>query len=143
VEEVVAGVGDAVQRPVILLTRRPSADDRVYATVVAATDAYYIFVRDDLRGLHRDLAISHELGHILAGHLSTADSAGTPPDGIVAALPSLSPALVARMLNRDCCHNEEHEREAERIATALLARGRDRGRRPTHPVARGFGDALQ
>ena len=137
------GVGEVVGRPVRLLCRPAGEDDRIYATVVAGAEAFYIFVRDDLRGLHRDQAVCHELGHILAGHLSTAADERIVPKGIAAAVPSLSPALVARMLNRECCHDEEHERVAERIGTALLSRGRERVRIATDPVARGFGEALQ
>lgn len=142
VDGLAAEVGDVVRRPVQLIERSAAENDRIYASVVAGTDAYYIFVRDDLRGLHRDLAVCHELAHILAGHLSTvADD--EIPKGISSALPSLSPALISRMLNRECCHDQDQERVAERVATMLLARGRDRSRRETNRVARGFGEALQ
>jgi hypothetical protein len=143
VEQLAFAVGEVLRGPIHLITRSAVEDDRIYATVVAGADGYYIFVRDDLTGMHRDLAICHELGHILAGHLSDASDALRAPKGIAATVSSLSPALIARMLNRECCHDARHEREAERIATALLARGRGQRPPPANPIARGLGEALQ
>lgn len=141
VEQLCENVAQVVGRPVHLHTRSPKAADRIYATVLAFPHAYYLFVRDDLRGVHRDQAICHELGHLLAGHLNDVQDEAVPAS-LTSMLPSLSPALIGRVLNRECCYDVEREQDAEMIGTGLLTRGRDQSDSSGTSIAQGFGEAL-
>jgi hypothetical protein len=139
VEQLCERVAQSRQRPVRLLAR-PVAGDSITASVFAAEHADYIFYRDDLRALHRDHAVCHELGHLLAGHT----------DGLLdRSVGELSEHTVTQlMLRRDCAYGDAREREAETIADLIMDRVSRRvdsrtGDPVTRRIVRGFGDALR
>lgn len=79
-----------------------------------------IFISDDLSGIHRDHVILHELAHLLLEH-RVVD--GATIEEIASLFPSLPPALVSRVLRRSHYDNEQ-EREAEELASAMAAQTR-------------------
>lgn len=64
---------------------------------------------------HQKHIILHEFGHILAGHRS--DEADV--DALAYLMPHLPSTLIKAVLRRTC-YDEEHEREAELVATIIL-----------------------
>ncbi|WP_432049922.1 hypothetical protein [Verrucosispora sp. NA02020] len=82
-----------------------------------------IFFEQDTSPLHQLLIISHELGHLIAGHQA---KEVLDPEASRLLLPDLDPALVRRSLGRSNYAAAE-EREAEMIGSLILRRAR-RGR---------------
>jgi hypothetical protein len=125
-------------RPLHLLAR-PAAGDSITAAVLSTREVDYVFYRDDLSALHRDHAVCHEFGHLLAGHTdrSMADA--------IAGLAGGDDSLI---LNRDCSYGDAREREAEAIADLIMDRVNRRiaahaSDPRTERIARGFGEALR
>lgn len=138
VEDLCSQIGAARSRPIRVLDR-PAAGDSITAAVISTDTADYIFARDDLHGLHRDHAICHELGHLLAGHLEQSES---PPrqDDLTVQVAQAMP------LERSCDYGAEREREAEVIADVIMGRVIDHliPRNTAHQrMLRGFDDALR
>lgn len=139
VEHLCEQIANQRKRP-IRVVDRPAQGDSITATVMATASADYIFCRNDLLGIHRDHAICHELGHLLAGHtdprrLGASSSATTGLPGLVT-------------LRRNCSYGAPGELEAEAIADTIMERvsrrlgnhGPDvRKQRIVH----GFSDALR
>ena len=122
------------------LLEQRAANDGITGTVIATAKADYIFIRDDLAGLHRDHAVCHELGHLIAGHIDTVWDGGLASLGA-----SREPD---RILHRACDYGEARERQAEQIADLIMERVAHRAtpRLPdpsTARIVRGFGDALR
>jgi hypothetical protein len=137
VEDLCAQIAEARSRPIRVLDR-PAAGDSITAAVIATDTADYIFARDDLRGLHRDHAICHELGHLLAGHLDQPEPATQhdPTPDAVQTMP----------LERSCDYGADQEREAEVIADVIMSRVIDHlipQNTPHQRMLRGFDDALR
>jgi hypothetical protein len=85
---------------------------------IATADHDWIFVEQDTSPLHRQHIVLHEVAHILCGHAA----AGLPENDLVARLfPDLSPAMVRSVLSR-ASYQSEREREAELLASLILAR---------------------
>ena len=76
VEDLCTQVADSRQRPIVLIERAAQGDS-ITAMVIGTQTTDYIFCREDLKGLHRDHAICHELGHLLAGHTEQIDLVAT------------------------------------------------------------------
>jgi hypothetical protein len=138
VEDLCAQLAAERSRPIHVFDR-PASGDSITAALIATETADYIFCRDDLHGLHRDHAICHELGHLLAGHPDLPEFA--------AHMRSLSrDAVEAMVLARSCDYGADREREAETIADVIMGRvieqqtPRDT---PRHRILRGFDDALR
>lgn len=86
---------------------------------IPTNTADYVFTVETSR-YHREHIALHEIGHLLCGHegggLSSTDVAEL-------LLPSLDPAVVARVLGRTA-YSSVQEQEAEYFATLVLARAR-------------------
>lgn len=138
VEDLCAQLGASRRRP-IRVVDRPASGDSITAVLITTETADYVFCRDDLRGLHRDHAICHELGHLLAGHADPSEFAGS--------LSVTARALDAMVLQRSCDYGIDHEREAETIADVIMGRVIDQLAVVPDPsrrrVLRGFDDALR
>lgn len=81
-----------------------------------ATDtADYIFYQQETSTVHQNHIITHEVGHILAGHRGS-EMSGEILEGM---MPHLSPDAVRRMLQRTT-YQEEQEREAELFASIIM-----------------------
>lgn len=133
VEDLCAQIAMRRGRPIRALGR-PARGDSITATLLATDTADYIFYREDLRGLHRDHAICHELGHLLAGH------------GADAATAVSVRALESMVLKRSCDYGTQREREAEAVADTIMQRVTRRlsaQDAPRRNILRGFGDALR
>jgi hypothetical protein len=97
--------------------------------LVSTDDADYIFHAVDATPLHAQHIDMHEVGHLLLGHTSDTDIAGdrqvthtlAEQDAVRTLLPSLSSALIRRVLGRNTYSNAD-ECEAELFASMLLAR---------------------
>lgn len=82
---------------------------------VATDTADYIFYQQETSLAHQDHIILHEVGHILADHVSD----GSDPAAWGTILPDISYHVINRALRRTA-YEEEHELEAELVATIIL-----------------------
>jgi hypothetical protein len=138
VEDLCTQVADSRQRPIVLIERAAQGDS-ITAMVIGTQTTDYIFCREDLKGLHRDHAICHELGHLLAGHTEQVDLVATF---------RLAPSTITTLsLNRDYQYGERREQEAEAVADAIVQRVSKRISRQDdlhlNRIIHGFGDALR
>ncbi|WP_020659610.1 hypothetical protein [Amycolatopsis benzoatilytica] len=103
-------------RPIRLL---PSAGlTGVCGLWIATEAADLVFYEKDTTPAHQEHIVLHELSHVLCDHYPvSADLAAHAED----LLPSLSPALVRRVLGR-AGYSTEEEREAEMLATLIRQR---------------------
>jgi len=83
---------------------------------VATGTADYIFYQQETTAVHQNHIIMHEIGHIMAGHCGSELSGG---EALTEVMPSLSPAVIRRTLQRTG-YEEEQEREAELFATVAM-----------------------
>lgn len=133
VEQLCAEVAASRGRPLEIFDHRMTRDS-VTAATLATDTTDYISWRADLRGLHRDHAICHELGHLLAGHTGAFEFV----------TPSLGPGTVA--FHRDCDYSAAQERQAEMMADIIMGRVVQHLTPPessARSVLRGFDDALR
>ncbi|WP_040765907.1 hypothetical protein [Tsukamurella sp. 1534] len=98
-------------------------------------DADYFFYQANTSRLHREQIIIHEFGHLIAGHQHVAaeNPVEVPPEEAAAAL-------------HRTCYDDEHEWEAEMIASIILGwaakAGAVAGRTAKHDSLRGIQRAL-
>ncbi|MGA2826224.1 MAG: hypothetical protein ABSF03_08870 [Streptosporangiaceae bacterium] len=96
---------------------RTAARGRPCGIWIATDDDDWIFVDQDTSRLHGEHIVVHELAHMLCGH----DSTELPENDMMGQLfPNLSPDMVRTVLSRASYHSE-HEREAELLASLILA----------------------
>jgi len=105
-------------RPLQVLSLPMQQSQAGLCGVWVATDTQdWVIVEPGTSPLHQAVIALHEIGHVLAGH--RADNGW---DGVVARmLPHLDPATVRSVLGRSA-YRWKWEREAEMIATLVLAR---------------------
>ncbi len=111
-------VGEQRGRPIRLIEHRIPVPGP-FGAWIATGRADYVVYQQDTSKAHQRHIILHELGHMLAGHSTTAED-----DSLVAALtprrsPDLDPESVRRALQRTS-YDTDHEREAETVATIIL-----------------------
>ncbi|MFF4013135.1 hypothetical protein [Streptomyces sp. NPDC001717] len=107
-------LGERRNRPIQLVPYRLPASGP-YGLWIATDTTDYIFHQQETSKAHQDHIILHEIGHILADHQS-----GGLDDALLCAItPNISPDMVKRLLGRTS-YDEEHEREAEMMATIIL-----------------------
>ncbi len=82
---------------------------------LATASADYILYQQETSKIHQDHIILHEVGHILADHQSD----DTDDEFWREMMPDLSREAVRRALRRTS-YDQEHEREAELVATIIL-----------------------
>lgn len=139
VDQLIGSVAGLTGRP-IRVQARHAMGDTITGTIFRLSAENVIFYREDLKGLHRDHVLCHEVGHVLGGHLEgpAAYQGGADADLARAA---------ERILHRQCHYGERRELEAERIAELILARVRQQVRGIQDPATeravRGFGAAMQ
>ncbi|MFH9347560.1 ParH-like protein [Kitasatospora sp. NPDC017646] len=126
-------------RPIELLPV-PARPHAPCGLLVSTLEADYILYAADTGALHQRHILVHEIAHLLLDHAGSA-----PLAPAAALLPSLSPALVQRVLGRTS-YDEPQEREAELLASLILNRA-DRADAADRPgpgpaPARGSLDAL-
>lgn len=86
-----------------------------YGLWMAGRETDYIAVQADTTRAHQDHIVLHEVGHMLAGHDSDEGD-----DAMLRELfPSLGPEAIRRTLRR-YSYDEQHEFEAELVATIIL-----------------------
>ncbi|MEU6482643.1 hypothetical protein [Streptomyces sp. NPDC046887] len=128
-------LGDHRGRAVRLLPYRFPISGPSGLWMATATTDYIFFQRETTRA-HQDHIITHEVGHILAGHHGSKPIA----DALEGMVPHLSPAAVRRVLQRTG-YDEAQEREAELVATIIMepAGLLGLGAPPAHRVAPALG----
>ncbi|WP_167501614.1 hypothetical protein [Streptomyces malaysiensis] len=83
---------------------------------IAAPSTDYILYQQETTASHQRHIILHEVGHILADHHSDAFD---DDELWKTAVPNLSAKAVKRLLRRTA-YDEEHERQAELVATIIM-----------------------
>ncbi|MGP4003647.1 hypothetical protein [Streptomyces sp. 8N706] len=107
-------LGERRQRPIRLLPY-PLPVPGPFGLWIGTQSADYILYQKETSKSHQDHIILHEIGHILADHQR--DDADD--DFLRQLMPNLSLSVVKRALRRTS-YDEEHEREAELVATIIL-----------------------
>jgi len=98
----------------------PATAERPCGLWIATAGEDWIFVDRGTSPLHRQHIVLHELAHMICGHAA----ADLPENGLLARLfPDLSPDMVRTVLNRSG-YRSAFEREAETLASLILARAR-------------------
>lgn len=98
----------------------PATRERPCGLWIATADDDWVFVDQDTSPLHRQHIVLHELAHMLCRH----SAADLPENNLISRLfPDLSPDMVRTVLNRTG-YGSVCEREAETLASLILARVR-------------------
>ncbi|MFI5932199.1 hypothetical protein [Actinoplanes sp. NPDC051494] len=117
VAELCAAVGDRLGRPVRL--RRAELPPELPSGLVLVTGTAFVVFLDALADPWlQDGIACHELAHLLLGHHL---EPLTDPEASRRILPTLEPGTVDRALTRTC-YDEDSERAAEALGTALFGR---------------------
>lgn len=82
---------------------------------IATGSADYILYQKETSHAHQDHIILHEIGHILADHKSDEST----DEAWQQMMPDISPDAIKKALRRTS-YDEDHEREAELVATIIL-----------------------
>jgi hypothetical protein len=102
-------------------------------------DADFIAYEESTSRHHQEHIIAHEFAHIIYGHHGTVRADDTQT--LSNLFPDLNPSLVDRLLHRGNCSNTQ-EREAEYLATILLAQMTSRANAISGEEARRASQAL-
>jgi hypothetical protein len=105
-------IGEYRGRPIQLLAH-PIEMPGPFGAWIRTSDTDYIVYQQETSRSHQDHIILHELGHILAEHVS-AETAAVPP-----LHPDIDPELAEHALLRTA-YADAQEREAETVATIIL-----------------------
>jgi len=110
----------------IKLIRGRLGPDQPFGMLISTAEIDYIYSADDVPPLQFRHTVMHEVGHLLLGHFTSTSGGGETlrvagDDALRLLLPTLSPALVRRILARTVYASDE-EREAELFASLLLSR---------------------
>ncbi|MER7047294.1 ImmA/IrrE family metallo-endopeptidase [Streptomyces jumonjinensis] len=101
-------------RPIQIVAAELPKDSPDGALLCTAEGDYILF-EERLAPIHRRQVILHEFGHLVCGHLAGNGLVGSASHLL---LPSLSPALVQRVMSR--AHKDsEAEREAEYVGSLI------------------------
>ncbi len=120
-------VGEQRGRPIRLIAHRIPVPGP-FGAWIATGQADYIVYQQDTSKPHQRHIILHELGHMLAGHRTTAEDDSlvaaltpdaAPPGDLRERYPDLEPESVRQALRRTS-YDTDHEREAETVATIIL-----------------------
>lgn len=103
------------QRPIVIL-HLPGAvsSSTVYGAWLPTADTDYVFVAEQLSGIHRQHVVLHELGHMVLNH--------RPAGGGAALFDGVSGELAQRLLARHE-HGDVQERQAELFASRIMSVG--------------------
>lgn len=124
IEAAIATLSLERNRPITLHDLPPALSEHCSAVWVPTANSDKVFVRTDLTDVPREIAIGHELGHILLQHTLSAEER----ESYLASLfPLMPPQIVANIFALPCSlarSNYEHpfELQAEWFARLLVAR---------------------
>lgn len=115
-------IGEHRGREIRLLPYPIPATGPFGALVRGSTADHIVYQRDTTRQ-HQDHIVLHELGHLLAGHISAPAGAelGQPvisEDESRRRFPDLDPVMVRRALRREG-YDDAHEQQAETVASVI------------------------
>ncbi|MFE1174268.1 hypothetical protein [Streptomyces sp. NPDC058773] len=108
-------LGERRGRPIRLVSH-PMPVPGPFGAWIATPSTDYILYQQETTASHQRHIILHEVGHILADHQSEGIDDVALWKG---AVPDLSSGSVKRLLRRTS-YDEEHERQAELVATIIL-----------------------
>jgi hypothetical protein len=115
VEALCERLGERRGRPIQLIAH-PLPVPGPFGVWIAGQSADYVFYQRATTSSHQNHIILHELGHMIAEHVSDGDA---EPDGLaVDTYPDLDTAAVRRALQRSS-YDSAHEQEAELVATII------------------------
>lgn len=118
IEEFCRRLGRQRGKPLMLMPTPMAMGGGLCGLWLGTATRDYVFYEQETSPLHQQHIVFHEVGHILRRH---------PPRSILgldiarALAPSVEPGEVQRVLGRDT-YTDEHEYEAELIATLILRR---------------------
>jgi hypothetical protein len=113
-----ARIGEQRGKPIVLMAT-PMSTGNLCGMWMGTAKADYVFYEQDTTLLHQQHIVFHELGHILRGH-AAARLLGA--DLAKALAPEVNTdGETPRILGRDA-YTDEHEYEAELMATLMLRR---------------------
>lgn len=122
--EIVEQISMLRNRPCDVVTFNPAEHpDAPCGAWLECRDRDVLVVSETAQGFYRDHVLAHELSHILLGHQAD-DALAQMLD---AALPDISPNLIKRILGRHT-YTDPQERDAETLASRILAGTRGQGR---------------
>lgn len=114
VDQLCARLGERRGRPIRLVPYSLPVPGPFGLWIGTETTDIIVYQRETTRS-HQDHIILHEVGHILADHRSDEND----DEFWRTSLPHLSPGTIKRALRRTS-YDEQHEREAELVATIIL-----------------------
>ncbi|MFJ9865361.1 hypothetical protein [Streptomyces sp. NPDC101165] len=114
VDALCRALGERRGRPIHLVPYSLPVPGPFGVWIATGTRDYIIYQRETTKS-HQDHIILHEVGHILAGH----DSDDGDEDLWSLMMPDIAPEAIRRALRRTS-YDQEHEREAELVATIIL-----------------------
>ncbi|MFF5100378.1 MULTISPECIES: DUF6545 domain-containing protein [Actinosynnema] len=125
IDQFLAALSTKRGKKIELVPGRPGVDQPC-GMLIRTVEVDYIFYVEDVPPLQAQHTVLHEVGHLLLDHTpSGPDGDGSAliarDDVLRLLLPTLSPALVRRILRRTI-YDSLHEREAELFASLVLSR---------------------
>lgn len=125
VDRFLASLAEKRGRKITLIPGRLGTDQPC-GMLISTTDTDYIYCASNVPPLQARHTVMHEVGHLLLDHCTSAPDCDDVPqasgdDALRQLLPTLSPALVRRILGRTV-YATGQEREAELFASLVLAR---------------------
>jgi hypothetical protein len=125
IDRFLASLAEMRGRKIKLIPGRLGADQPC-GMLVSTTEIDYIYCASNMPPLQFQHTVMHEVGHLVFDHCTSASDCGETPrvagdDALRLLLPTLSPALVRRILGRTV-YATDQEREAELFASLVLAR---------------------
>ncbi|MGW4528412.1 hypothetical protein [Amycolatopsis sp. NPDC004378] len=125
IDRFLAALAEKRGKKIKLIPGRLGADQPC-GMLISTTEIDYIYCASNVPPLQSQHTVMHEVGHLLFDHCTSSSSCDEAPrvagdDALRLLLPTLSPALVRRILGRTV-YATDQEREAELFASLVLAR---------------------
>jgi hypothetical protein len=114
VEALCRALGERRARPIHLVPYSLPVPGPFGVWIATGTSDFIVYQRETTKS-HQDHIILHEVGHILADHDS--DAGDEELWGLM--MPDIAPEAIRRALRRTS-YDQEHEQEAELVATIIL-----------------------
>ena len=114
VEALCRALGERRGRPIHLVPYSLPVPGPFGVWIATGTSDFIVYQRETTKS-HQDHIILHEVGHILADHDS--DDCDEELWGLM--MPDIAPEAIRRALRRTS-YDQEHEQEAELVATIIL-----------------------
>lgn len=125
IDHFLASLAEKRGKQIQLIPGRLGADQPC-GMLISTTEIDYIYCASNVSPLQSQHTVMHEVGHLLFDHCTSVSDCGEAPrvagdDALRLLLPTLSPALVRRILGRTI-YATDQEREAELFASLVLSR---------------------